>query len=159
MPVLLLHVHVMIFIVELDTHVTYLSTYYKIVSPIQMTKTDEKTISFIAHQSPPLNQRDHMTAPPNPPTSTIASTPSQTTTHQQDHMINTTMGECPEAEGSRGEGTSSRNRRDSSRDIDVSSSDEEMRMRLEGLEVDIGKEQSAQYSSSARKSAPVSVSH
>ena len=64
-----------------------------------------------------------------------------------------------EAEDSRGDGALSRNRRDSSRDIGVSSSDEEMRMQLEGLEVDIGREQSAQCSSAARKNSPVSVSY
>ena len=117
-----------------------------------MIKADEKTISSIIHRNPPL------TGPPTPP---IASTPSPVTTHQQDHMTNTntlantTMAECPEAEGNRDEGTLSRNRGNLSRDI--SSSDEEMRMRLEGLEVDIGREQSAQYSSSARKNAPVLV--
>ena len=113
--------------------------------------SDERNISTV-RQSP---QHSPLTGPPTPPTPTIASTPSPVSTHQQDHMTST---KCYEGEGSRDEGTSNRNRRDSSRDIGVSSSDGEMRMRLEGLEVDIGREQSAQYSSSARKNGPVSVS-
>ena len=98
--------------------------------------TDEKSVSIV-HQSP---HHSPLTVPPIPTKSTL----------QQDHC---------EAEGSRGEGPSSRNRGDSSKDIiGVSSSDEEMRMQLEGLEVDIGREQSAQ-GSSARKNTPVSVSY
>jgi hypothetical protein len=101
---------------------------------------DERSVSVV-HQIP---QYSPLTVPPTPPKPITPSPVSQ------DHM------KRYGADGSRHEGASSRNRGDLNRDnIGVSSSDEEMRMQLEGLEVDI---ESAQCSS-ARKNAPVSVSY
>ena len=85
---------------------------------------------------------------PHPPTTTV----------QKEHTADTTAAKFNEVQGSRDEGASSRNKGGSSRDVGVSSSDEEMRVRLEALEVDIAREQSAQSSSSSRKTVPVSVS-
>lgn len=77
---------------------------------------------------------------------------------QEESKSEVTATEDGDTKESRNERMSSRNRGgDSSRVIGVSSSDEEMTRRLEGLEVEIGRAESEKRISSSRKYFPISV--